>query len=87
MWEMFSYYQKKKAINYNFHFLYICLQTCAQVRWENFKSINFVIDLQWKAKQGFVASQRAPTLQPWAATSFARYLYFLIHKNCLILDC
>ena len=45
----------------------------------------FVIDLQWKAKQGFFASQWAPTLR--AATSFARYLYFLIHKNCLIAEC
>ena len=29
-----------------------------------FRSIIFVIDLQWKAKQGFVASHRAPTFQP-----------------------
>ena len=53
------------------------------------RSIIFVIDLHWKAKQGFVTSHRTPTFQPWEATyaSFARYLYFLTKKNCFIVEC
>ena len=48
-----------------------------------FRSIIFVIDLQWTAKQGFIASQLAPTLQPWAAASqFAD-----IFTNYLIAEC
>ena len=78
---------KKKAINYNVHFfIHLFANLCRKFS-VKFRSIIFVIDLQWKAKQGFFASQRAPTLKPWAATSFARYLYFLIHKNCLIAEC
>lgn len=79
---------KKKAVNYNFHFfIHLSDANLCRKFAGKFRSIIFIIDLQWKAKQGFVASQLAPTLQPSVATSFARYLYFLIHKNCLISEC
>ena len=78
---------KKKAVNYNFYF-FICLFVNLWRKFtRKFRSIIFVTDLQWKAKRGFVASKRTPTLQPWTATSLARYLYFWIHKNCLIAEC
>ena len=37
---------EKKAVNYNFHFLYICLETCTSSSWENLEVLLiFVIDL------------------------------------------
>ena len=58
---------EKKAVNYNFHFFYIFVWRPVPLYHNfagKFRSIIFVIDLQWKVKQGFVASHRAPTFQP-----------------------
>ena len=85
---MYSYYSKiTPQITIFMSFSYICLP-CREFAGK-FRSILFVIDLQWKAnkKVGFLASQRTPTLQSWTATYFARYLFFLIHRNCLNAEC
>ena len=85
---MCSYFSKiTPQITIFMSFSYNCLP-CRDFAGK-FRSILFVIDLQWKAnkKVGLLASQRTPTLQSLTATSSARYLYFLIHRNCLNAEC
>ena len=85
---MYSYYSKiTPQVTIFMSFSYICLP-CREFAGK-FRSILFVIDFQWKAnkKVGFLASQWTPTLQSWTATYFARYLFFLIHRNCLNAEC
>ena len=55
---------EKKTVNYNFQFFIYLSGNLYRKFAGKFRSIIFVIDLQWKAKQGFVPSHRAPTFQP-----------------------
>ena len=55
---------KKESRKLQFSFFCTLFANLCRKFAEKFRSIIFVIDLLWKAKQGFVASQRAPTLKP-----------------------
>ena len=54
---------EKKAVNYNFHFLYICLETCTASSRKNLEVLFLLLICSEKAKQGFDTSHRAPTFQ------------------------